>query len=346
MIQKKTRQQMMDELSSKFARAQQDFRARNAQLQQAAAQRPSSQFAPRRPSRASFGMQQKPVEAPVNRNPAISVGVPGTPTYREKIMDQPGGKAETPQGLPSISVGVRGTPTFREQPMAAPNKISPVGPPAPNPYVTYRGNGMASMASPPSEAKRRIDDEFNRLTANGTRPFPGGTEGFLKFQKEQEMQRPSSPFGISVGVPGTPTYREQPVVPPGKAETPQGPFGISVGVPGTPTYGFKEMSPPGAKVETSQPALGRSVGVPGTDTYREQPLTMATKGPAPAFKKGGKVKAKVTPIKKAAGGKVAAKAPVKKTMGGKVAAKPVAKKAKPMSAMKRGGKVMMKGKYK
>jgi hypothetical protein len=72
----------------------------------------------------------------------------------------------------------------------------------------------------------------------------------------------------------------------------------------------------------------------------------------PAFKKGGKVSAKA-PVKKAAGGKVAAKAPVKKAMGGKVAAKPMSRpvaKAKPMArpmpAMKRGGKVMMKGKYK
>lgn len=70
---------------------------------------------------------------------------------------------------------------------------------------------------------------------------------------------------------------------------------------------------------------------------------------APAFKKGGKVAAKAAPVKKAAGGKVAAKAPVKKAMGGKVAAKPMARpvaKAKPMSAMKRGGKVMAKGRYK
>jgi hypothetical protein len=72
------------------------------------------------------------------------------------------------------------------------------------------------------------------------------------------------------------------------------------------------------------------------------------------FKKGGKVTAKAkAPVKKAAGGKVAAKAPVKKAMGGKVAAKPMSRpvaKAKPMArpmpAMKRGGKVMMKGKYK
>lgn len=322
MIQKKTRQQLMNDLASKFDRAQQDFRARNTQLQQAAAQRPSPQIAPvRRPARASFGAQQKPVEAPVNRAPGISVGVPGTPTFREQPMAPPfmdnirpsdmgpgsggapgfnprtgnynpfGGKVETPQGPFGISVGVPGTPTYKEKPMAP-----PVG----------------------------------------------------------KVETPQGPFGISVGVPGTPTYREQPLAPPGKVGPPQGPFGISVGVPGTPTYREQPMAPPGGKVEMPQGPLGISVGVPGTPTYREQPLTMAAKGPAPAFKKGGKVKAKATPIKKAAGGKVAAKAPVKKAVGGKVVAKPMAKPiakkakpmAKPMSAMKRGGKVMMKGKYK
>lgn len=340
MIQKKTRQQLMNDLASKFDRAQQDFRARNTQLQQAAAQRPSPQIAPvRRPARLTFGAQQKPIEAPVNRVPGISVGVPGTPT-------------------------------FREQPMAAPNKVSPAGPLTPNPYITYRGNGMASMAPPPSEARRRIDDEVNRITDNGTRPFPGGTEGFLKFIKEQEMRQASPPFvdnmpklpppnlspdfsrsDMGPGSGGAPRIDET-----FKADLgfPDRPFGISVGVPGTPTYKERIMTPPGDRVEMPQGPLGISVGVPGTPTYREQPLTMAAKGPAPAFKKGGKVKAKAAPIKKAAGGKVAVKAPVKKAVGGKVAAKPIAKPiakkakpmAKPMSAMKRGGKVMMKGKYK
>jgi hypothetical protein len=46
------------------------------------------------------------------------------------------------------------------------------------------------------------------------------------------INMPGVGFGISVGVPGTPTYREQPM---GKVGPPQGPFGISVGVPGTPT---------------------------------------------------------------------------------------------------------------
>lgn len=69
------------------------------------------------------------------------------------------------------------------------------------------------------------------------------------------------------------------------------------------------------------------------------------------FKKGGAVTTKAkAPVKKAAGGKVAAKAPVKKAMGGpikaKPAAKPAAKMAKPMPAMKRGGKVMAKGRKK
>lgn len=69
------------------------------------------------------------------------------------------------------------------------------------------------------------------------------------------------------------------------------------------------------------------------------------------FKKGGAVTTKAkAPVKKAAGGKVAAKAPVKKAMGGpikaKAVARPAAKMAKPMPAMKRGGKVMAKGRKK
>lgn len=58
-------------------------------------------------------------------------------------------------------------------------------------------------------------------------------------------------------------------------------------------------------------------------------------GSAPAFKKGGMVKPKA-PVKKAMGGPIKAKP----------AAKPAAKMAKPMPAMKRGGKVMAKGRKK
>ena len=70
---------------------------------------------------------------------------------------------------------------------------------------------------------------------------PGAGDTF-----QADLGFPDRPVGISVGVPGTPTYREQPLAPPGKVGPPQGPFGISVGVPGTPTYREQPMAPPSA----------------------------------------------------------------------------------------------------
>lgn len=68
---------------------------------------------------------------------------------------------------------------------------------------------------------------------------------------------PDVPFGRSVGVPGTPTYRELPMASPGgKIETPQGPLGRSVGVPGTSTY--RELS------GMPQPEPVRMTEAPGT----------------------------------------------------------------------------------
>lgn len=145
--------------------------------------------------------------------------------------------------------------------------------------------------------------------------------------------------------PSTPGTMTSPSARP-NVEMPRGPLGISVGVRGTPTYKEHFLTPPPQQINPSQPGMVTRPGQSGMVTRPgETPSGMVTRPPSPTpprlgFKKGGKVAAKAAPVKKAAGGKVAAKAPVKKAMGGKVAAKPM---AKPMSAMKRGGKVMAKG---
>ena len=99
------------------------------------------------------------------------------------------------------------------------------------------------------------------------------------------INMPGVGFGISVGVPGTPTYREQPM---GKVGPPQGPFGISVGVPGTPTYREQPMAPPG-KVGPPEGPFGISVGVPGTDTYRFRGMSPPGSAAMPKYQMGGLV---------------------------------------------------------
>ena len=194
------------------------------------------------------------------------------------------------------------------------------------------------MASPPSEAKRRIDDEFNRLTANGTRPFPGGTEGFLKFQREQGMQQPT----------------QQPT----QQSMQQGAGGarLPIGVgPSMPDPRIQQLAGQFGQ-QAAQQLFGRPTSMPPTQGPRVQQAAQQTAGAALQgfankaggfFKKGGAVTAKSkAPVKKAAGGKVAAKAPVKKAMGGKVAAKPMGKPVMKKAGGRVAAKPMMKGRKK
>jgi len=180
----------------------------------------------------------------------ISVGVPGTPTYRERILGP--------------------LPPGRGAPPAGPVNMGPES-----------GGGMIRYLPP--EMK------------------PGGGDSF-----KADLGVPDRPFGISVGVPGTPTYRERILgpLPPssgrvGSASMPTYQMGGMVGPGGMPIrpdmgamtpYSTTSLDLPPALASLLAPTVTPAMGPGGIGTYAmDNRAAMMGSAAMPAYQMGGMV---------------------------------------------------------
>lgn len=352
-----------------------------------------------RQQEAEMRRQAEMQRRPVDRGP----GSGGAPGYNPKTgnYDPSGGKVKTPQRPPGISVGVPGSHTYKERPFdrGTGNYVPPrpgMGPP-PEQINPSQPNVMGFPDMPTQQQSAQYQDMMQQMMRSGglggqplgVAPFgmgrPGGpvnTGGLgqggmssVNTTTQSDImggnRRPMGGFNPADMMQGLQQLagRNNPPQMGGRPLTPRPvpPFALANQSPQGPTkpmggLGQGGMSPFNTTTQSDimggdrRPPGGFNAGniMQGLQSVAARNNPQASSPAAPAFKKGGKVTAKAAPVKKAAGGKVAAKAPVKKAMGGKVAAKPMAKPvakkakpmAKPMSAMKRGGKVMAKGRYK